>query len=66
MLSAVLGTCQKQQLHFAPAGLVNISEGSWNFLLSQPAFTCRPKTEMKATASCHAMVHVNPIPPGNS
>lgn len=51
MLSAVLGGCQKQQLHFAPAGYVNTSEGCWNFLFSQAAFPCRPKTEMKAMAS---------------
>lgn len=66
MLSAVLGARQKQQLHFAPAWHVNTSEGCWNFLLSQAAFPCRPKTEMKAMASLPAWPHVNPSPPGHA
>lgn len=66
MLSAVLGARQKQQLHFAPAGHVNTSERCWNFLLSQAASPCRPKTEMKAMASQPPMPHVNPGSPGHA
>lgn len=66
MLSAVLGARQKQQLHFAPAEHVNTSEACWNFFLSQAAFPCRPKTEMRAMASCPALPRVNPSPPGHA
>jgi len=65
MLSAVLGARQKRRLHFAPAGHVNTIEGCWNFLLSKAAFPCRPKTELKTTASLPAPSHVNPSLPGH-